>query len=84
MAAVLCATVFIAIALVVLALVLDANPYGDHYTQAVSRIISNINSSVKHRILDYNEDGSRATRVLLNVIRTLERSLHIENIALTT
>ena len=42
MAAVRCATVFIAIALVVLALVLDADLYGGHYTQAFSRMISDI------------------------------------------
>lgn len=34
--------ILIAIALVVLALVLDANLYGGHYTQAVSRMISDM------------------------------------------
>jgi hypothetical protein len=34
--------IFIAIALVVLALVLDANLYGGHYTEAFSQMISDI------------------------------------------
>ena len=34
--------IFIAIALVVLALVLDANLYSGHYSQAFSRMISDI------------------------------------------
>jgi predicted RecB family nuclease len=49
----------------------DPHPSGAASIEWFHRWIENRDPAVRQRILDYNEDDCRATRVLLDAIRTL-------------
>jgi len=50
----------------------DTNPSGAASIEWYHRWVEGADSSVQQRILDYNEDDCRATRVLLDAIRELD------------
>jgi len=49
----------------------DAHPSGAASIEWFNRWVTSRNPDVRQRILDYNEDDCRATRVLLDGIRAL-------------
>jgi predicted RecB family nuclease len=52
----------------------DASPSGAASIEWFHRWTQSGNAAIKQRILDYNEDDCRATRILLDGIRALTRA----------
>jgi predicted RecB family nuclease len=56
----------------------DTDPSGAASIEWFNRWIETDDTSIKQRILDYNEDDCRATRVLLDGIRALSMSNDVQ------